>query len=304
MRAFIAILCIFALGGMKPALAGERQLLGYGRIVNNDYLGDGYDRGHTGDVSSSRIKGIAWNGVLPEKVGDIIEYRISAGIIAPANLNTPLATDRPYAGYLSFGMHTHFQRQGLEFAFGADLVATGPQTGLGDFQTLLHDSLGGVTPSTGVLDNQIGNGFHPTLVAEVGRDMLFSPSLALRPFLETRLGLEDLVRVGLDLTIGQVGRGGLLIRDSVTGQRYRTIRNDHQGLSFVMGGDVARVSNSALLPASRGYVLTEARHRLRAGVHWQGARSDAFYGVSWLGHEYLGQANSQLVGSVRLNLKF
>ena len=82
MRAFIAILCIFALGVMKPALAGERQLLGYGRIVNNDYLGDGYDRGHTGDVSSSRIKGIAWNGVLPEKVGDIIEYRISAGIIA------------------------------------------------------------------------------------------------------------------------------------------------------------------------------------------------------------------------------
>ena len=50
--------------------------------------------------------------------------------------------------------------------------------------------------------------------------------------------------------------------------------------------------------------LTDSRHRLRAGLHWQGEKWQAFYGLTWLGPEFVGRQSGQLVGAVRIKFTF
>ncbi len=285
--------------------AGERHNLGYGRLMTNDYFGDGQDRWRTGSWTSSRVWGSDWNGQSPAAFGDLIELRLSSEIFAPDNLENAAAGDRPYAGTLSLGAHTHFMWQGFEAALGADMIFTGSGTGLGNFQRVVHKALGVRQPSSATLDNQIGGGLHPTLVAEIGRDLALAPRLHLRPFLEGRAGAETMVRAGVDLTFGTVGMGELLVRESVTGQRYRVISDDAaSGFSFLLGADIAHVSDSIYLPQEDGFVLTDTRDRVRAGVHWQGEQTTAFYGLTYLGEEFEAQKEGQVVGSIHIKLSF
>lgn len=249
--------------------------------------------------------GSEWTGKAPASFGELIELRVSSEIFAPDNLDRPAAGDRRYAGALSLGAHSHFSWKGFETALGADLVVTGSGTGLGNFQRAVHKALDVRKPSDATLDNQIGGGLHPTLVAEVGRDLSLTPRLHLRPFLEGRAGAETMVRAGVDLTFGNVGIGELLVRESVTGHRYRVISdNSAPGFSFLLGADIAHVSDSIYLPEEDGYALTYSRDRLRAGVHWQGDRATAFYGVTYLGEEFEAQREGQVVGSIHIKLSF
>ncbi len=287
------------------AEAGERTKLGYGRLMTNDYFGDGKDRWRTGSWTSSRVWGSQWNGKAPNAFGDLIELRLSSEIFAPDNLENASAGDRRYAGALSIGAHTHFTWQGLDAALGADMVVTGANTGLGSFQRAVHKVLGVRQPSQATLDNQISNGFHPTVVAEFGRDLAVSPRMHIRPFIEGRAGAETLVRAGVDLTFGSMGTGELLVRESVTGHRYRVISDESAtGFSFLLGADFAHVSDSIYLPEEDGFELTDSRDRIRAGVHWQGERATAFYGLTYLGEEFEAQTEGQVVGSIRINLSF
>ncbi|MCG7494166.1 lipid A-modifier LpxR family protein [Thalassobius sp. Cn5-15] len=282
----------------------KRKRIGYGRMIQNDFIGDGNDRWRTGSVASSRVWGYEWDNALPETFGETLEFRINAEIIAPDNLVTPAAGDRPYAGSLSFGLHTHFQKRKIEYSVGVDMVLTGEETRLSDFQAALHDLLSVDEASDAVLDSQIDGGVHPTAVVELGHNLALVDGVALRPFVEARAGVETMVRAGADLRIGSVGAGELLVRDPVSGQRYRAVRNSEPGYSVVLGGDIAHVRDSEYLPESSGVVLTETRRRLRAGLHWQGEKSSVFYGVAWLGEEFEGQEEGQVVGSLRLNLDF
>ena len=218
---------IVALTGLTATVADAdgRRALGSGRLISNDYLGDGHDRDHTGGMAASRVWGRGWNGYLPQTPGDILELRFHGETLTPDNLVSPGSDERPYAGSLSLGLHTHFMRGQTEFSLGGDLVVTGPQTHLDDLQLFLHDRLGGGKPSRQVRRNQIRNGLHPTLVAEIGQDLQFSENVNLRPFTEMRLGAETMVRVGADFTFGQIGQGEMLVREVTTGQRYRTIRD-------------------------------------------------------------------------------
>jgi hypothetical protein len=297
---------VLSVGVIVPSqAAADREKLGYGRLMTNDYFGDGKDRWRTGSWTSSRVWGSDWTGQAPKTFGDIIELRLSSEIIAPDNLSNAGSTDRPYAGSLSIGAHTHFQWQGFDAAVGGDLVLTGEDTGLGSFQRAVHKLLGVRRPSETTLDNQIAGGVHPTIVAELARDLRLAPRLHLRPFLEGRAGAETMVRAGADLTFGGLGIGELLVRESVTGHRYRVIGNeDAGGFSFLVGADMAHVSDSVYLPEDRGYELTDTRDRVRAGVHWQGQNASAFYGVTYLGEEFKAQEDSQVVGSIHINLSF
>jgi len=109
--------------------------------------------------------------------------------------------------------------------------------------------------------------------------------------------------VGADLTVGSFGKGAVMVRDGVTGQRYRAAASTlAPGLSVVAGGDVTRVFSSVLL--NDGPAPEATRTRLRAGLHWQGARASAFYGVTWLSPEFQGQDEGQTLGSVTFNLRF
>ena len=285
-----------------PAQAEDRVTLGWGRLFTNDALGDGDDRWRTGSYTLSRVRGPSWSGSLPDRAGEILEFRFRGEIIAPENLNTAAPGDRRYVGALSFGVHTHFMLGQAEASVGGDLVVIGPQTGLGAFQRATHDLLGIAEPQ--VLDDQISNRIKPTVTGEIGHSFRFGGNVMVRPFLEAQAGVESLVRVGGDIVIGSAWDGALLLRDPVTGQRYAGIAATGQGISFTVGADIARVFDSAYLPDGGAAVLSDERTRVRAGVEWQGERADVFYGLTYLGPEFDGQSEGQLAGSLRVNFDF
>ncbi|MFD0860241.1 lipid A-modifier LpxR family protein [Roseovarius aquimarinus] len=292
------------LGLAGPASPEGRIKLGYGRLITNDYIGDGHDRWRTGSVASSRVWGPEWDGALPGEPGRLLELRLNAQIIAPQDLNAPAPGDRPYAGSIALGLHTHYETRGTEISVGGDLVFVGPQTGLDGFQDFFHDNIGGQGLGSQVRRTQIGDDIKPTAVLEMGRPTGIGP-LNLRPFMEARAGAETLVRVGADLTIGGVLDGGLALREPVSGQRYRTVDNGLAGYAFVLGADTAYVDDSVYLPENRGLRLSDARNRVRAGMHYAApSGTQAFYGLTWLDREFKGQENGQIVGSVRLRLEF
>ncbi|OWU76347.1 lipid A-modifier LpxR family protein [Phaeobacter sp. 22II1-1F12B] len=286
----------------QPELPVGRRYLGYGRLFTNDLFGDKKDRWRTGSLTSSRVWGYHWNGTLPDRLGELLELRLQGQIITPSRLTRYVPSDRRYATAISLGLHSHAQWRGLEVSMGADIVVIGDQTGLSSFQRELHELVGADLPAAGILANQIGNTIRPTFVAEFGQDIQLENS-NLRPFAEVRAGDETLVRIGADLTFGG-GGGELLVRESVTGQRYRVLFNEEPRWNFIIGGDVAYVEDSVYLPDNIGVDLKNNRYRLRAGVNWQGATSSVFYGLTYLSEEFENQPEGQLVGSVRLKFEF
>lgn len=293
-------LCILAGAG----LAEDRVTLGWGRMFSNDALGDGHDRWRTGSYTLSYMRGTGWDGTLPGTFGDILEFRTSAQTIAPANLANPAPDDRRYAGVLTFGLHTHFNWMGFETSVGADLDVTGPQTGLSSFQQQIHNWTDLPDPEP-AFQNQIPDAVYLTVLGEMGKEYSLGGTARLRPFVEAQAGLETYLRAGADFTFGGFGEGSLLIREYMTGQRYRAIKGDLiTGTSFTLGADIAHVFDSALLPANGEAELEETRARARAGIQWQGERASVFYGVSYLGEEFVQQPEGQLVGSLNINLRF
>jgi hypothetical protein len=298
------ILLIWLLLLAAPAIAEDRRTLGFSRLFSNDALGDQHDRWRTGSYGVSILRGPGWNGTLPAAPGVILEYRARAEIVAPANLASPSPRDRRYAGILSFGVHTHVALGAAEARIGADLVVTGPVTGLSGFQRAVHDLTGLPLPDA---SDQLGDRVYPMLSGEIGRPFRLTDGATFHPFVEGQVGFETLIRIGADLTIGHFGQGALLIRDTVTGQRVAGIRapdGGKTGLSLTLGGDVARVEKSALLPEGGAAELRRDRSRLRAGLHWQGNRAEVFYGATWLSPEFVAQAEGQVVGSLQLRLRF
>lgn len=304
------VLCTLAVCGLSQlwlpssAHAQDWTSVGYGRIINNDFLGDLKDRGQTGSVQSSRIYTRLQSTQVPTRAFDMLEFRIGVDIKSPDNLVTPAAGDRPYAASAGVGLHTHYRQNANDITMGVELVATGAQTGLDGFQTAFHDAIGVASPSARTKANQIADGFHPGVITEIGRNVRLSDRSKLRPFVEGRYGVETLLRVGVDITFGAVGQSDLMIRDGVTGQRYRAVLNRTQGMSFTMGIDTAVVSESIYLPVASGYTLSDRRDRARAGVIWQGKRTHGFFGMTYLGREYTTQASEQVVGSIRLKVEF
>ena len=289
------------LGLSLPALGEDRRTLGWGRLLNNDLLGDLQDRWHSGSYAVSVLRGPAWSGTAPDVLGALIEYRFSGTTLTPANLTDPASDDRPYAAPLSLGVHSHVSWAGMQVDLGADLVATGAQTGIGRFQSWLHGLLGAPKPD---LTDQMGNAIFPTFQAELGRDVTLSDGVTVHPFVGAEAGVEHLLRAGGDIVIGNFGQGGLLLRDETTGQRYRGIAGAESAMSLTLGGDVAHVFGSAYLPDGTAAAASPTRSRLRAGIAWSGAHSSAFYGVTYLAPEFESQPQGQVIGSVNLNFRF
>jgi len=290
---------------LTAAQATERSRIGYGRLITNDIVGDRNDRWRTGSSASSRVWGPEWSGQLPNKFGDLIELRLGAEIISPVNLRAFNTNDRRYGSSITVGVHSHYLTGKTEVAAGLDLVVVGPQTGLSEFQSELHDLFNVSEPSNAVLRNQIANSIEPTLALEMGRSFDLSDRTHIRPFVEARAGVETYVRAGFDLTFGDLGRGELLVRDTVAGHRYQTIAQDWSGFSTVIGADIAAVGSSVFLPENRGPQAKDTRVRVRAGGQWQGKDGKkAFYGLTYLGEEFEGQAGGQVIGSARVNFKF
>ncbi|AMY68175.1 lipid A-modifier LpxR family protein [Frigidibacter mobilis] len=287
-----------------PLAAQERMTLGIGRMFTNDYMGDGKDRWRTGSYQISVLRGPIWEGSLPARPGSLLEYRLRSEIIAPSELSTPPAGDRRYAGVVSFGLHSHFALGAAEASAGLDLVALGPQTGVGEVHDWLHEQVS--APSVRVVEDEIGNRLVPTLSGELGRSFALGSHAELRPFAEARLGDETLVRIGADLSFGRIEHGALWSRDTVSGHRYVTISGTSEpGASFVLGGDAAYVADSVYLNGgSNDPEPEDSRLRLRAGMQIRSERMGLFYGATWLSEEFEGQPEGQVLGSLRFRMNF
>lgn len=300
----ISMICAGLLAA-TPAIAQERETLGFGRLFNNDQIGDIDDRWRTASYAYSIVRGPEWEGQTPSAPGAILEYRLRSEIIAPQRLNGPLSDDRAYVGALSAGMHTHFNRGGADISGGVDLVVLGPQTGVADFQDWVHDVVDAPNVSNAMLANQVPNSFHPTALGEVAYPVRMSDTAQIRPFVQGQYGVEDILRVGVDVIIGSVGQNDLWLRDSASGHLYSGVESRGVGNSVVMGFDYGMVGDSAYFPASFGTVAEDTRLRARAGLHSRfGERISFFYGVTYLTEEYVGQSEGQLIGSLKLNLNF
>ena len=304
-------LCFAALGAVfalcSVAAAENRKTVGMGGLFSNDVFtyAPQFDRWRTGSGVFSLARAPEWSGELPTRMGELLEFRLAAELITPDRIASRRdRRDRPYAEKLSLGVHTHFQRRKVEYSLGFDLVLTGEQTGLETFQGAIHDVLGLRGASASNRAARIGNGVHPTLTFEIGREFEISDQLRYRPFIEVQGGVETLVRVGGDLYLGRVASDALLVRDSSTGHRYAINRGQEAGWGAVLGGDIAYVAHSALLPEDRLIQLTSSRTRLRAGMRWHGEKMQVFYGLSWLGKEFTRQREEQVVGSLNISFKF
>ncbi|MEM9755185.1 MAG: lipid A-modifier LpxR family protein, partial [Pseudomonadota bacterium] len=209
-----AALAVFLLAA-APALAQDRQTLGFGRLFSNDVLGDGEDRWRTGSYAFSVVRGERWTGGLPTRPGAIVEFRFRADIISPADLTIPTAPERLYAGTLSAGAHTYFSWRGFDVTAGADIAVIGEQTGLRALQSSFHDTFGFPPVEIGgyQVDDQVRG--HATL--EIGRQIDVGAAM-VRPFMELQAGVETLARAGVDLSIG--APDALMLRDVGTGHRY------------------------------------------------------------------------------------
>ena len=288
-----------------PAIAQERETLGVGRLFTNDFFGDNKDRWRTGSYTFSILRGTEWTGDLATTSGPLLEYRLGSSIIAPSALNGVGSDDRAYVGALSAGLHTHFNQGGAEISTGIDLVFTGPQTGLSGAQDWFHDIISAPNISDSVINAQVANAVYPTAVGQVVYPIKLNPDVMLRPFVEAQYGVEDFVRVGGDVVIGDMLQNDLWMRDPTTGQLYSAIEDGQAGTGFVIGADYTLVNDSAYFPASFGTVAEDERFRARAGVHWRfGGGLSYFYGLTYLSEEFEGQSQGQVLGSLKLNFNF
>ena len=296
MRQLAILLCCLICTG--TAQAQTREGIGNGRLFTNDLFGDGYDRWRTGSYVFSHVRAPQRYDGTTQAFGSLLEYRFRTEILAPSRGTR----DRPYAGVLSLGAHTHFGLGAAELSVGADVQAIGPQTGLAAFQEAYHKTFSLPRPPTG---SQLPNQFKLQGTAEARYTYRLTSATSLRPFVEGQIGTEDLARVGADLIVGQVGQKDLLLRDVATGQLYRGTQDSNTGVSFVLGGDVAAVQGSDFLPESTGYVASDTRTRARAGVNWQPVPGISFfYGATYLSPEFEGQDSGQVLGSLKLNFNF
>ena len=220
-------------------------------------------------------------------------------------MNGSGSEDRAYVGALSAGVHTHFARGGANISAGLDLVAVGPQTGIASVQDEFHDLVSAPNLSNSVEDNQVANAVYPTALAELSYPIAISERTTLRPYVEAQYGVEDILRVGADVMIGEVLHNDLWLRDSTTGQLYSGVEQGTAGTGFIIGADYATIGDSAYFPESFGTEAEEGRFRARAGVHWRfGSGISYFYGLTYLSEEYVGQPEGQFVGSLKLNFNF
>ena len=72
MLRFFTTALVTLLISLTSAHAGDRTRIGYGRLITNDFIGDGKDRWRSGSVASSRVWGPEWSGQLPSGIGEII----------------------------------------------------------------------------------------------------------------------------------------------------------------------------------------------------------------------------------------
>lgn len=295
----LAVAILAAATGAAPADTAERRILGWSHVIVNDSIGEFRDRWQSSYVHGSVFLGPESGGVEALPLGEVLEVRLSSQIVTPENLTFPQPDDRPFAGALGVELLTHGRIGAVDASLGAGLVAVGPQTASFRVQRRLHEILGFPLPRPE--GREIGDAVYPVISAEIGRS--FGSGSIVRPFAEARAGIEDLLRLGVDMSWGAGGET-LSVRDPVTGHRVPGLRRDPRpGWRVFAGADAAWVAESRLLPAAFGPAPV-SRARLRAGAEWRAEEWAVFYGLTYLTPEFEGQREGQFLGAFQLRLNF
>ena len=211
--------------------------------------------------------------------------------------------DRAYVGHLSIGLHRHIQTGGLAYNFGVDASLLGPQTGLMGLQQTVHSELGQPFPSDFVRHTQVSNKFVLGGLAEVAQPSALSPSTTIRPFAEVQTGVEDLIRIGVDVGFFGDLSEAFFARAPVSGQRYSVIDRAEEGFLLGAGVDLTRVIGSLILS---GNALRASKYRARArvGLNYVQGRWSNFIGWTYLSPEFEQQHTGQLLGSFFIKARF
>ena len=297
----------------------------------NDRYGDGKDRWKTGGITQSYVfpEHIFSDGNWFAGRASGLELNLRALVITPddtsfAGVNS---NDRPFAQYAAIGLYLRsITRPGAltpvvavqeEDRIGIEVGWQGDPLPLFDIQNSLH-GVTGTNGNVGNLSNVIEGGLLVNLEARrtwrfhtdgfghgAGRDLEFAP------FVQTSLGMrENSLRAGGDFFIGSALEGRTWGSDLATGAVMAGASMPRQGFNWTVffGGDVGYIASDAFLDGGFGENAPSVPRRdivarARTGLLLEYDRFGLGFSLNWLGREFRGQPDGQMVGAIQMKYR-
>jgi len=296
-------------------------------IFWNDRYGDGKDRWKTGGITQAYI--------FPEHIfgqetwfggrASALELNVRALLITPddTSFKGVDGDDRPYAQYAGAGLYlrsitrpralTPVAAVQTEDRIGVEAGWQGDPLPLFEVQDAFH-GMAGTGGDAGNLSNTIDGEFLLNLEARrtwrfhldgSGRDLEFAP------FVQTSLGMrENSLRVGGDFFVGSALEGRTWGSDLATGAVMAGASMPRKGFNWnvFFGGDVGYIASDAFLDGGfAGDGPSVPRRdivgRARAGLLLEYDNLGIGFSLNWLGQEFRGQSNGQMVGAIQLKYR-
>lgn len=272
-------------------------------FFSNDYLGDGQDRWRSAGYT-------LFFGFEGDNTGGIAhDFRARAEIISPWGAKTqPTDNDRPYVGMLGFGVFANDSFGKWQYNVGAEVLFTGDQTQIANFQQGFHDLTGiaGYSPND-MSHEHVSDNVTGMISAEIARGYELNDSFSFRPFAGVQAGYETFGRIGFDLLIDGYANSQRYVRDPISGflqpssSDRATKMND---MSFILGVDYTYFTHSDFFPGWADVEMKKARSRIRVGAQVRIRKVSTFFGLTYLSKEFKSQVESQTIGVLSLQFPF
>lgn len=294
----------------------------------NDRFGDGKDRWKTGGLTQAYV--------FPEHIfsndnwfigrASGLELNVRGLVITPDDtaFTGVDGGDRPYAQYAAAGIFlrsiarpealTPALAVQIEDRIGLEAGWQGDPLPLFDVQNALH-GMAGTEGNAGNRSNTIDGEMLANLEARrtwrlhaegVVRDIEFAP------FVQTSLGMrENSLRAGGDVFTGSALEGRTWGSDLATGAVMAGASMPRQGFNWTLfaGGDLGYIASDAFLDGgfAVGGPSVERRDivgRARAGVLLDYDKVAIGFSLNWLGKEFRGQSDGQMIGAIQFKYHF
>ncbi|HUS55907.1 MAG TPA: lipid A-modifier LpxR family protein [Thermohalobaculum sp.] len=294
----------------------------------NDSFGDGKDRWKSGGLTQAFVfpEHIFSNDNWFEGRASGLELNVRGLVMTPDNTASTRTDsgDRPFAQYAAVGIYLDSivrpralsPTVGLQIEdrFGVEAGWQGDPLPLFDIQNAVH-GMTGTEGNAGNLSNSINGEVLVNL--EARRTLRFHADGSLRdiefaPFVQTSLGMrENSLRVGGDVFIGSALEGRTWGSDLATGAVMAGASMPGEGINwtFFAGGDLGYIASDAFLDggfAGNG-PRVERRDlvgRARVGVLMDYNEFSVGFSLNWLGEEFHGQSDGQVIGAIQLKYRF
>ncbi len=201
-----------------------------------------------------------------------------------------------------------------EDRIGVEVGWQGDPLPLFDVQSALH-GMAGTNGDAGNLSNIIDGEVLANL--EARRTWRFhiggtERDLEFAPFVQTSLGMrENSLRAGGDFFIGSVLEGRTWGSDLATGAVMAGASVPRQGFNWTVffGGDVGYIASDAFLDG--GFAVDgpsvprrDIVGRARADLLLEYDNLGLGFSLNWLGREFRGQSNGQVIGAIQLKYRW